>query len=76
MLDAAYWDQLLRGFIGTLAFGLLGVLLALLGFKAFDWITPKIDLQKELAEKNNIAVAIVCAAIILGICYIVATAVM
>jgi amino acid transporter len=76
MFDASFWDQFLRGFIGTLAFGLLGILLALLGFKAFDWITPGIDLQKELAEKHNLAVAIVCAAVILGICYIVATAVM
>ena len=28
--------------------------------------------QEELAEKHNVAVAILCAAVILGICYIVA----
>ena len=56
----------------TLIFGILGIVLALLGFKVFDWITPKINLEQELAEKQNIAVAIVCAAVILGICLIVA----
>jgi putative membrane protein len=49
--------------------------LAVLGFKVFDWITPKMDIQKELTEKANIAVAIVTASIILGVCYIVASVV-
>jgi putative membrane protein len=73
------WEEyslmLLRGFIGTLVFGLVGIILTVLGFKVFDWITPKLDIQKELAERQNLAVAIVCAAIILGICYLVATTV-
>ena len=50
-------------------------ILAILGFKVFDWITPRIDIQRELAEKHNVAVAIVCAAIILGISYVVASVV-
>ena len=61
-----------HGAVGTLLFGLIGILLALVGFKAFDWITPRIDIQRELAEKNNIAVAIVVAAIFLGVCHIIA----
>ena len=70
-----FWQDLGGGVLGTVVFGSLGILLALLGFKAFDWITPKIDIQHELAQKSNLAVAIVCAAIILGICHIAATAV-
>ena len=53
-------------------FGLIGIVLAVLGFKIFDWITPRIHVETELAEKHNVAVAIVCAAVILGICHIVA----
>jgi putative membrane protein len=56
----------------ALAFGAIGIVLAMLGFKIFDWITPKIDVERELAERNNLAVAIVCAAVILGVSYIVA----
>src|SRR5438477_4102079 len=42
-------------------FGVMGMILMFLGFKIFDWMTPRIDVERELAEKGNIAVAIVCA---------------
>ena len=64
-------DEFWTGLIGSLVFGLVGIALAVLGFKVFDWAT-KIDVERELAEKNNVSVAIVSAAVILGICYIVA----
>jgi Domain of Unknown Function (DUF350) len=41
----------------------------------FDWLNPRIDIQRELSEKNNLAVAIVVAAIVLGICFVVANVV-
>jgi len=66
-LPETFWP----GFLAALLYGPLGIFLTILGFKAFDWITPRIDIQRELAEKGNIAVAIVCAAIILGTCYVV-----
>ena len=53
-------------------FGVLGIALTMLGYKVFDWITPKIRVEEELAQKQNLAVAIVVAAVILGVCYIVA----
>jgi putative membrane protein len=67
-----YWENLLKGFVGSLVFGGTGIILAVLGFKVFDWITPRMDIQRELSEKHNLAVAIVCGAIILGVCYVVA----
>jgi putative membrane protein len=75
MFPEGYWAELWGGFIGSLVFGLLGLLLILLGFKLFDWVTPRIDIQRELAEKSNIAVAIVCAAAILGVSIFAAIAV-
>jgi putative membrane protein len=70
-LPETFWP----GFLAALLYGPLGIFLAVLGFKVFDWISPRIDIQSELAEKQNLAVAIVCAAIILGICYVVASVV-
>jgi putative membrane protein len=67
--------KLLRGSLGTLVYGVLGILLAALGFKVFDWILTKIDIQEELASKQNVAVAIVTGAVILGVIYIVSTAI-
>ena len=74
-LPPEYWQHVWGGFVGALMFGLLSIALAVLGFKVFDWITPRMDIQKELTEKSNLAVAIVCAAIILGVCYVVASVV-
>lgn len=73
--DPFFWTRLFRGFVGTLVFGLVGILLASLGIKIFDWITPRLDFNKELGENKNVAVGIFCAGFILGICYIVATAI-
>ncbi len=68
-------DHFWPGFVGAVLYGILGLALVLLGFKLFDWITPKMDIQKELAEKHNVAVAIVVAAILLGVCILVASVV-
>ncbi len=59
------------GLVGSLVFGLLGMVLLLLGYWLFDLITPRIDVQKELKEKN-LAVAVVIGALLLGIAYITA----
>lgn len=59
------------GVVGSAVFGLVGIVLLLLGYWLFDLITPRIDVQKELTEKN-MAVALVIAALLLGIAYVAA----
>jgi uncharacterized membrane protein YjfL (UPF0719 family) len=61
------WPGVLLAFV----YGLIGIVLLLAGYKFFDWLTPMIHVQKELMEKN-LAVAIVIAALLLGIAHIVA----
>jgi putative membrane protein len=61
--------------LSAIAFGLIGIVLTLLGYKMFDAITPRIDVQRELAEKHNIAVAIVVGAVIIAIAIVVAAAI-
>lgn len=60
-------DAVIALLLNGLVIGLLGIVLMILGFKAFDWVTPKIDVQKELAERNNTAVAIVVASVVIGL---------
>ena len=60
--------------LSMVIFGIVGIMLMVLGFKVFDWITPKIDVQKELAERNNIAVGIVIGSVILGVAIVVVAA--
>jgi uncharacterized membrane protein YjfL (UPF0719 family) len=54
-----------------LLFAAIGIAAAIAGYKLFDLCTPG-DLQKEILENKNIAAAIVAAAVILGICLIIA----
>ena len=56
------------------AFGLLGIAMLALGFKVFEWITPKLHVEEELG-KGNIAVGIVVAAAVLGVALVVVRAI-
>lgn len=69
------WDGALFSLMWSVIFGVVGIALTVLGYKVFDWITPHIDVEKELADKQNIAVAIVCAAMILGIAIVMSQAI-
>jgi uncharacterized membrane protein YjfL (UPF0719 family) len=54
-------------------FTLVGILMSVLGFKIWDRITPG-NLEEEICRKQNIAAAILGAAIILGTSIVVAAA--
>jgi uncharacterized membrane protein YjfL (UPF0719 family) len=58
----------------SVVYGVMGIVLTVAGYKIFDWMTP-IDVEKELSERQNIAVAIVCAAVIIGIALVVSAAI-
>lgn len=53
----------------SVLFGMLGIFIMLIGYLIFDKVIP-LDFNKEL-EKNNIAVAIVIAGLLIGIAIIV-----
>ena len=74
MLATLPWADFARGILATIVFGVIGIFLSVLGFKVFDWITPKIDVERELTERHNLAVAVVMAAVILGVSAIVIAA--
>jgi putative membrane protein len=67
----SFSERLFGGALSAALFGLIGIGLLLLGYWLFDLITPRIDVQKELCEKN-VAVALVIAALLLGIAYMAA----
>src|SRR2546427_9960034 len=56
--------------VSTFAFGLLAILLIIIGYIAFDKLTPKLDFD-DLLNKGNVALAIVIGSFILGLCYVV-----
>lgn len=62
-------DVILRDLGLSFVFGLLGIIMMVLGYLIFDKVMPA-DFNKEL-EKNNISVGIVVAAFIIGIALII-----
>ena len=65
------WEGLGFAVLSSAVFGLMGIALLLLGYWLFELLTPRLDVQKELCDKN-VAVAIVVAALLLGIAYVAA----
>lgn len=73
--DAASWhaQSLPEALLYMLIFAVVGMSIAVVGYKLFDKCTPG-DLHREIVENKNVAAAIVGAAVILGVCIIVAAA--
>jgi putative membrane protein len=55
--------------VSSAVFGLIGIILLLLGYKVFDWLTPSLHFQEEL-KKGNVAVAIVVSVLLAAIAYV------
>jgi uncharacterized membrane protein YjfL (UPF0719 family) len=60
-----------EGLLSTTLFGVVGIVLAVLGFKIFD-IVIHANIEKEIFENKNIAAALLAGAVILGVSLIVA----
>jgi len=61
-------------FLGSILYAIIGVIIFWLAFVIVDKITPY-DLWREIVEKQNQALALVVAAMCLGISIIVAAAI-
>ena len=62
------------GIVATVLYSLIGIVMATIGFKVVDWLTPG-NLADEVAHKGNRALAILAGSMILGVCIIIASAV-
>lgn len=63
-----------QSLINSVVYSLLGVIIFWVCFIIIDKITPY-DLWREVVEKNNLSLAIIVAAMCLGIAIIVAAAI-
>jgi uncharacterized membrane protein YjfL (UPF0719 family) len=60
--------------VSMVVYALIGIVLSIVGYKLFDRCTPG-DLHEEIVKNRNLAAAMVGAAVILGVCAIVAAAI-
>ncbi len=68
------WTAFGMNLLAAAAFGLLGIVLLLVGFKAFERVTPKLDVEQKLQE-GNVAVGVVVGALLLAISVVVAVSI-
>jgi uncharacterized membrane protein YjfL (UPF0719 family) len=61
------------GLVLSVVYGLVGILLLMIGYKIFEWITP-FSVNDALSKDQNRAVGIVVGAIFISIAIIVAAA--
>ncbi len=61
-------------FFSTIIYSAVGIVMAVIGFKVVDWLTPG-DLAEEVAHKENRALAVLAGSMMLGVCIIIASAV-
>lgn len=60
--------------LNSLIFSLLGIIILIIAYFIIEKLTPE-NTWKEVTQKNNIAVAIVFAAFIIGISMIISAAI-
>ncbi|MEO6177900.1 MAG: DUF350 domain-containing protein [Flavobacterium circumlabens] len=60
--------------VNSILFSFLGIIILLAAYFVIEKITPE-NTWKEVVEKNNVAVAIVLAAFIIGISMIISAAI-
>ena len=65
---------LVSGLILSIVYGLVGILLLMIGYKIFEWITP-FSVNDALSKDQNRAVGIVVGAIFIGVAIIIAAAI-
>jgi uncharacterized membrane protein YjfL (UPF0719 family) len=61
--------------ISALVFSLLGLVAFGISWVVFDVITPKVSVYKEIVERQNVAVAVFLAAMIIGMSMIISAAI-
>jgi uncharacterized membrane protein YjfL (UPF0719 family) len=68
-------DRLVGNLISALVFSIVGLLAFGVAYAIFDAITPKVSVWKEICEKQNLAVAVFLAAVVIGISMIISAAI-
>jgi uncharacterized membrane protein YjfL (UPF0719 family) len=70
----SFFEVLLYGFGYVILAGILAILCILFSFWLFNRLTPSIDTYREI-EENNLAVAVLMALFIVGICLLMSAGV-
>lgn len=65
---------MLKPLIGSIIYAILGIIILLVTYVLIEKITPE-NTWKEISQNNNVAIAVVFAAMIIGISMIISAAI-
>lgn len=63
----------LKELLGAVIYSVVGTIIFMLVSFIYDWLTP-VQVWKEISEKQNLALAVVIAAMMIGISIIIGSA--
>jgi len=69
------WSDLPMGIVGSLIYTILGIIFLVVGYKVLGAVTP-FDLNKEIAEDDNVAAGVLVAGMMIGLGIIIAAAIL
>lgn len=64
----------LKYLVASVVYSVLGILILVIAFWIIERITPE-NMWKEIIEKHNVALAIVCAAFMIAVAIIISSAI-
>ncbi len=71
---AANSGTLMEGIVSTLVYAVIGIVVAVVSYFIVDLLIPG-KMGKQIAEEQNLPIAVVAAGMILGICVIIAASI-
>lgn len=60
------WKEIATHIIAVIVFSIVGLIILMIGYKVFDLATPY-DLNRQIAEENNVAAGIAVAGVIISL---------
>jgi putative membrane protein len=68
------WGSFEKSVLATLVYSVVGIVMFAVSFAAIQWVAP-FSIRKEIEEDQNVALAVLIGAVILGLSIIIAAAV-
>ncbi|MBN9253619.1 MULTISPECIES: DUF350 domain-containing protein [unclassified Mesorhizobium] len=65
----------LKYVVASLVYSSIGLAVFVVAFVLLDLLTPKVQVWKEICEKQNVALAIFLGAVVIGVALIIASAI-
>ena len=64
------FSGMLKPLVGSVIFGIVGLVILIIGYRVLDLATP-FDLNKEIADDNNVAAGVLAAGMLVAVAIVI-----